>query len=84
MIDDDAEQLLLPVARQPLKDVLMIIRDMGIRPEESFWMRKQHIDLERRRYVALGSATMESHSIEWHRWFGGDGIQLHGGQRRTP
>jgi site-specific recombinase XerD len=58
MIDDDAEQLLLPVARQPLKDVLMIIRDMGMRPEESFRMRKQHIDLERRRYFnAFGKSS---------------------------
>jgi hypothetical protein len=36
IIDDAAEDLLLQAAAQPLADVLIIIRDIGLRPDEVF------------------------------------------------
>jgi hypothetical protein len=35
-IDPEVEAKLLAVARQPPKDVLVVIQDTGMRPEESF------------------------------------------------
>lgn len=49
-LDDLAEAKLLRVARQPLKDVLLIMRDMGLRPAEVFRMRFEHVDWEKRIY----------------------------------
>ena len=50
LIDDAAEKQLLNVAQQPLEDVLVIMRDMGLRPEEAFRMRWEHVHWEKRLY----------------------------------
>ena len=50
LIDDVAEKQLLNVAQQPLEDVLVIMRDMGLRPEEAFRMRWEHVHWEKRLY----------------------------------
>ncbi|PSH03367.1 MAG: hypothetical protein CXZ00_12445 [Acidobacteria bacterium] len=50
MIDDDDEKALLKVAEPTLKDVLVIIRDMGLRPDELFRMRWEHVHWEKRLY----------------------------------
>ena len=50
IIDDTAERLLLQVAVQPLRDVLIIMRDMGLRPDEVFRMRWEHVHWEKRLY----------------------------------
>ena len=50
IIDDTAEGLLLQVAVQPLRDVLIAMRDMGLRPDEVFRMRWEHVHWEKRLY----------------------------------
>ena len=50
MIDDTAEALLLQVATPPLRDVLILVRDMGFRPDEVFRMRWEHVHWEKRLY----------------------------------
>jgi len=40
----------LAVARQPLRDVLVIMRDMGLRPAEVFRMRWEHVHWDSRLY----------------------------------
>ncbi len=50
IIDDKAEELLLQVAVQPLRDVLIVMRDMGLRPDEVFRMRWEHVHWEKRPY----------------------------------
>lgn len=50
IIDDTAEALLLAVAGQPLKDVLVIMRDMGLRPDEVFRMRMEDVHWDTRLY----------------------------------
>ena len=50
IIDNTAEDLLLQVAGQPLTDVLIVIRDMGLRPDEVFRMRWEHVHWEKRLY----------------------------------
>ena len=50
MLDDAAEGLLLQVAVQPLRDVLIVMRDMGLRPDEVFRMRWEHVHWEKRLY----------------------------------
>ena len=50
ILDDATEQKLLAVARQPLRDVLVIIRDMGLRPAEVFRMRWEHVHWDSRLY----------------------------------
>jgi integrase len=47
-IDSDNESKLLAVGRQPMRDVLIIIQDTGMRPEEVFRMRVENIDWNRR------------------------------------
>jgi integrase len=47
LINEDAESKLLEVAGQPLRDVLTIILDSGMRPGEVFQMRWEDIDWER-------------------------------------
>lgn len=44
VIDSEREKLLLSVARQPLGDVLVIMQDTGLRPDEVLRMRWEHID----------------------------------------
>ena len=50
IIDDTAEQLLLQAAGQPLRDVLIIMRDMGLRPDEVFRMKWEHVHWAKRLY----------------------------------
>jgi integrase len=47
-IDPETEAKLLAVAKQPLKDVLVVIQDTGMRPEEVFRIRIENIDWSRR------------------------------------
>lgn len=46
-IDSDSEAKLLAVAKQPMKDVLIISQDTGLRPEEVFRIRVENIDSNR-------------------------------------
>ena len=41
---------MLQVAGQPLRDVLIVMRDMGLRPDEVFRMRWEHVHWDRRLY----------------------------------
>jgi len=50
ILDDATEAKLLEVANQPLRDVIMIVRDMGLRPAEVFRMRKEHVHWDKRLY----------------------------------
>jgi len=50
ILDDSTEQKLLAVARQPLRDVLVIMRDMGLRPAEVFRMRWEHVHWDSQLY----------------------------------
>ena len=44
-LDDHAEAKLLPVADQPLKDIIVLMRDMGMRnARELYPMRIENID----------------------------------------
>ncbi len=47
-IDPETEAKLLAVARQPMKDVLIVIQDTGMRPDEVFRIRIENIDWCRR------------------------------------
>jgi integrase len=47
-IDPEIEAKLLAVAKQPVKDILIIIQDTGLRPEEIFRIRIENIDWTRR------------------------------------
>lgn len=46
LIDRETEARLLAVAAQPLRDVLVIMLDTGMRPQEVFRMRWEHVDWE--------------------------------------
>jgi len=48
IIDQESEAKLLAVAKQPLKDVLIICQDTGMRPEEVFRIQIENIDWTRR------------------------------------
>jgi integrase len=50
VMDDAAEAKLLEVASQPLRDVILVVRDMGLRPEEVFCMRWEHVHWDTRLY----------------------------------
>ena len=50
IMDDAAEKALLSVARQPLTDVIVVIRDMGLRPDEVFRMRWENVHWDKRLY----------------------------------
>ena len=47
-IEPETEARLLAVAKQPMKDVLIIIQDTGMRPEEVFRIQIEKIDWARR------------------------------------
>lgn len=49
VLDPSSEAMLLAVGRQPLNDVLFIIQDAGMRPDEVFRIRIENIDFGRRR-----------------------------------
>jgi integrase len=50
IVDDAAEAALLKVAGEPLSDVIIVMRDMGLRPDEVFRMRWEHANWEKRLY----------------------------------
>ena len=47
-IDPETETKLLAVAKQPMKDALIVIQDTGMRPEEVFRIRIENINWSRR------------------------------------
>jgi integrase len=47
-IDPETEAKLLSVAKQPVRDVLIVIQDTGMRPDEVFRIRIENIDWGRR------------------------------------
>ena len=58
IIDEHVEGKLLPFCRQPLRDVLMIMRDAGMRNQkEVFTMRWEHLDWSNSRYFVYDSKT---------------------------
>src|SRR5215813_9943066 len=66
-LDDDAERKLLPVAVQPLKDVIGLMRDTGMRNvRELYRMRVENIDWTSRlsayRIKAHGTLTAHQNS----------------------
>jgi len=44
LIDPDAETKLLSNAKQPLRDVILIMQDTGMRPQDVFRMRWEHVN----------------------------------------
>ncbi len=58
IIDEHVEARLLPFCKQPLRDVLMIMRDAGMRNQkEVFTMRWEHLDWSNSRYFVYDSKT---------------------------
>ena len=58
VIDADIEAKLLPSCKQPLRDVLMIMRDSGMRNQkEVFRMRWEHLDWDNKRYFVYESKS---------------------------
>jgi integrase len=47
VLDGEAERKLLEVASQPLRDVLIVMLDTGMRPQEVFCMRWEDVDWEK-------------------------------------
>lgn len=56
-IDPETEAKLLAVAKQPMKDVLIIMQDTGMRPDEVFRIRAENIDWTRRLIFNPGGKT---------------------------
>jgi integrase len=56
-IDRETESKLLAIAKQPMKDVLIMIQDTGLRPEEVFRVRIENIDWTRRLIFNPGGKT---------------------------
>ena len=44
LISPEAEAKLLAVASQPLRDVIIIMQDTGMRPQDAFRMKWEHVD----------------------------------------
>jgi integrase len=62
-IDVHIEAKLLPFCKQPLRDVLMIMRDSGMRNQkEVFTMRWEHVDWPNNRYFVYDSSRVASSS----------------------
>jgi integrase len=58
IIDERIEAQLLPFCKQPLRDVLMIMRDTGLRNQkEVFAMRWEYVDWVNSRYFVYDSKT---------------------------
>src|SRR5205085_1738044 len=73
LIDAAAEAKLLAVAKQPLRDVLLVMLDTGLRPQEVFRMRWEHVNWQAktifnpfgktrssRRYVPMSERVMRA------------------------
>jgi integrase len=56
-IDPESEAKLLTVAKQPMKDVLIVIQDTGMRPEEVFRVKIENINWTRRLIFNPGGKT---------------------------
>jgi integrase len=60
IIDGHIESKLLPFCKQPLRDVLMIMRDSGMRNQkEVFRMRWEHVDWGNSRYFVYDSKSLK-------------------------
>jgi integrase len=58
VIDTDIEAKLLPFCKQPLRDLLMIMRDSGMRNQkEVFRMRWEHLDWGNKQYFVYESKS---------------------------
>jgi integrase len=73
LIGPEAEAMLLVAAKKPLHDVILIMQDTGMRPQDVFRMRWEHVDWHRktifvpfgktknsRRYVPMSERVMEA------------------------
>ena len=60
-IDPETEAKLLAVAKQPLKDVLVVSQDTGMRPEEVFRIRIENIDWSQRLIFNPNGKTKAAH-----------------------
>jgi len=59
-IEPEIETKLLAVAKQPMKDVLIIAQDTGLRPEEIFRVRIENIDWNRKEIFNARGKTRAS------------------------
>jgi Site-specific recombinase XerD len=60
IIDKDTEEKLLAVCKQPLKDVLILMLDSGMRPQEVFRMRWENVNWEKRTFFVPFGKTRNS------------------------
>jgi integrase len=60
LMSPETEAKLLSVADQPLRDVIMIMQDGGMRPAEVFRMSVEHIDWQRRTIFVPFGKTRDS------------------------
>ena len=74
-IDPDTGAKLLAVAEQPTKDVLMMIQDTGMRPEEVVRIRIENIDWRRR---LIFNPNGKTKAAVWSNRKLGDGDECHG------
>ena len=74
-IDPDTGAKLLAVAEQPMKDVLMMIQDTGMRPEEVVRIRIENIDWRRR---LIFNPNGKTKAAVWSNRKLGDGDECHG------
>ena len=74
-IDPDTGAKLLAVAKQPMKDVLMMIQDTGMRPEEVVRIRIENIDWRRR---LIFNPNGKTKAAVWSNRKLGDGDECHG------
>lgn len=59
-LDDEAERKLLPVAEQPLKDIIILMRDTGMRKvRELYRLRAENIDFNNRVIFNPNSKTLK-------------------------
>ena len=57
-LNEEAERKLLPVAEQPLKDIIVVMRDMGMRnARELYRMRAENIDFDAGSIIVPDSKT---------------------------
>jgi len=80
-LDDEAERKLLPVAEQPLKDIIMLMRDTGMRNvREPYRLRIENIDFNNRvifnpnsktakgrRFIPINAFLPNSVRLDWKR-----------------
>ena len=59
-IDPETEAKLIAVAKQPMKDVLIVIQDTGMRPEEVFRIRIENINWSQRLIFNPNGKTKEA------------------------